>query len=461
MLRRVSGALLALAMLLFYQCRPYHVRQRNFVSDIVNEEYTDAVKQLEKAEKKGQRPRNKSLYLLNSAYTCYLMRNWSGAQALFLEADRSIEDARKSLGLEALSFLVNPSVKPYVPEDFERVMLHYAAAVSYLGERKFESALVECRRMNLLLNSLYDAAKDKPKYKADAFGHLLMGLIYEASGDPNNAFIAYRNAYEIYAGDYTNFFSLAPPEQLKRDIIRTALKTGFKEEAEYYRNLFGIKAVDEAAPDASLIVFWNNGLVPAKEQWSLDFVVVQQNGFITFSNVNLGITFTFPSSSVSSQDAGNLAALKVFRIAFPKFTSRKKTYSGAEVLVGGKRYAFETVEPLDAIAHKSLNDRFMREMGTALLRMAVKKAGEYALRQQNKEAGAVLGLANAITEQADTRSWTILPSDVSYTRIPLSVGINKLVFRTYRLSGPPRNDTIEVNAVKGRMYFESITTLKP
>jgi hypothetical protein len=93
--------------------------------------------------------------------------------------------------------------------------------------------------------------------------------------------------------------------------------------------------------------------------------------------------------------------------------------------------------------------------------MAVKKAGEYALRQQNKEAGAVLGLANAITEQADTRSWTILPSDVSYIRIPLSVGINKLVFRTYRLSGPPRNDTIEVNAVKGRMYFESITTLKP
>ena len=129
--------------------------------------------------------------------------------------------------------------------------------------------------------------------------------------------------------------------------------------------------------------------------------------------------------------------------------------------MGSKRYALETVEPLDAIAHKSLNDRFMREMGTALLRLAVKKAGEYALRQQNKEAGAVLGLANAITEQADTRSWTILPSDVSYARIPLKTGSNKLVVKSFRLSGPPRSDTIVVNAVKGRMYFESITTLKP
>lgn len=461
MRQRVSGVFLALAMLFLYQCRPYHVRQRNFVSDIVYEDYSDALRHLEKAEKKGQRPRNKTLHLLNSAYTHYLMRNWSGAQALFLDADRHIEDARKSLGLEALSFLVNPSVKPYVPEDFERVMLHYGAGLSYLAERKFESALVECRRMNLLLNSLYDQAKEKPKYKADAFGHLLMGLIYEASGDPNNAFIAYRNAYEIYAGDYTNFFSVGTPEQLKRDIIRTALKTGFKAEAEYYRNLFGMQEGGREEADASLVVFWNNGLVPAKEQWSLDFVILQQNGFITFSNVNLGITFTFPSSSVSSQDAGNLAALKVFRIAFPKFTSRKKTYSNAEVLLEGKRYAFETAEPLDAIAHKSLNDRFMREMGTALLRMAVKKAGEYALRQQNKEAGAVLGLANAITEQADTRSWTILPSEVSYVRIPLKTGINKLVVKSFRLNGPPRNDTIEVNASKGRIYFESITTLKP
>jgi hypothetical protein len=35
----------------------------------VYEDYPDALRHLEKSDKKGQRPRNKTLHLLNSAYT--------------------------------------------------------------------------------------------------------------------------------------------------------------------------------------------------------------------------------------------------------------------------------------------------------------------------------------------------------------------------------------------------------
>ncbi len=41
-------------------------------------------------------------------------------------------------------------------------------------------------------------AKASLRYQHDAFANNLIGLIYDASGDYNNAFIAYRNAYDIY-----------------------------------------------------------------------------------------------------------------------------------------------------------------------------------------------------------------------------------------------------------------------
>ena len=66
-----------------------------------------------------------------------------------------------------------------------------------------EDALVEVRKINIRLQQLNDKYPDhKNRYQRDAFAQLLMGLIYDAAGDYNNAFIAYRNAYNTYQTDY-------------------------------------------------------------------------------------------------------------------------------------------------------------------------------------------------------------------------------------------------------------------
>ena len=36
------------------------------------------------------------------------------------------------------------------------------------------------------------------RYRNDGFARYVCGILYEAAGDLNNAFIAYRNAYEAY-----------------------------------------------------------------------------------------------------------------------------------------------------------------------------------------------------------------------------------------------------------------------
>ena len=68
---------------------------------------------------------------------------------------------------------------------------------------RFEEALVEVRRMEILLNQLDDKYKSEEKFNKDAFVHLLMGLVYDAQGDINNAFIAADTVilYENYYND--------------------------------------------------------------------------------------------------------------------------------------------------------------------------------------------------------------------------------------------------------------------
>lgn len=461
---RSTVVLTALLFLLLSSCRPYYIRQQTFLRLVSEERYAEAEAELSSSRRAKKKERHRLLYLFNRGYVAFQQGQWKESAHWFMLADRMVEEYRKQVGYEALALMVNPGVKPYKAEDFEVVMMHYYTTLSFLKQRNFESALVECRRMNLSLQDMHFADSKKPRYKSDAFGHLLMGLGYEASGDVNNAFIAYRNAVEVYRSDYKSYFGLAVPEQLKHDLVRSAVRNGFQDEARRWSDTLGVPIPErnKPAPDAELIVFWQNGLGPVKEQWSVDFTIVQQGGQLFFNNAGLGLSFVFPASSVSSNDLNNLQALRAFRVAFPRYVSRPPAFNRAEVSHGSFRAKVETVQPIDKIAYKSLEDRFAREMANAILRFAVKKATEYAIRKENKDAGALVGIANAITEQADTRNWQTLPYEIGYARVPLTIGENKVVFRAESAGRrAPFTDTLCIDAQKGRTYFEVISTIRP
>src|SRR5690606_25140668 len=122
------------------------------------------------------------------------------------------EDYRINYAREAASYLTNPTVTIYRGEDHEHLMLLYYKSLNFLKLEKYEEALVECRRLNIRLQQLSDRYSSPERYKRDAFIHNLMGIIYQANSDWNNAFIAYRNALEIYEEDYSRMFGLPAPE---------------------------------------------------------------------------------------------------------------------------------------------------------------------------------------------------------------------------------------------------------
>lgn len=437
-------------------CVPYYVKHQQFFAFIRTEQFAQA-EQVIASSKKAKKKKNRLLYLLERGHVSFLQGKFSESAAFFLEADNLSESLRKEIGTEVLSYIINPNVRPYHAESFELVMMHYYHALTFIELGNYESALVECRRMNLLLQALEEDGEKKRKYTRDAFGHLLMGSIYEATGDINNAFIAYRNAQEIYETEYSDLFKTVLPEQLKKDIINTARKTGFEADALMFEEKFGFKGSSPSAEEKpELILFLEYGWGAYKEASSFDFVFSQNNGMMNFVNPATGIAFNYPVSSMSSNDLSNLASVNVFRIAFPRYVQSPAFFQQGSVQVNGKTTQVDLAQPLSEIAVQSLRDRFLKEMREALLRFALKKAGEYALKQENKDAGAILGIANAITEQADTRNWQTLPAYINYIRIPLSEGLNTVSIKSKTVQGRERNDVISIEAKGKRKYIKSL-----
>ena len=445
------------AVIILGGCASYYAKNINLNKAIETGQFEAADKLLEKDTKSPQN-RNRLLYLLNRGYVSWRLNHNQQSVDFLNTAENMIDDYRMNLGSEALAIVTNPMMKPYQAEDFEIVMVNCFKAINFMQIDQYEAAMVECRRINLKLNQLNDKYPNhKNRYQRDAFAQTMMGLLYDANGDYNNAFIAYRNALEIYETDYAQNFNIQPPKQLKMDILRTASLTGFGDEVDFYERKFGIKYTPAKKPEAEMVFFWMNGFGPVKDEWSINFTIIKgAAGLVTFVNEREGLSFPFPLPPSENDGFSNL---KMVRVAFPKYVERKPISESAVVTSGAASYPLEPAEDINAIAFKTLHDRFMREMANSLVRLAAKQALEEVTRKKDKNTGAILGLLNAVTEKADTRNWQCLPHGISYARIPLTDGNNKLTLNVKMADGKSLTTDVSLKAKQGKTYFHAFHTL--
>lgn len=386
----------------------------------------------EKALQKQKTKRTKFLYYANRGVVNSMQGEYEESNNWLEKAYVYNQEFRQNAGEVVASYLVNPTVSTYQAEDHEGLLLLYYKALNYLKMGEYESALVECRRLNNGLNELSDKYKSDNKYKRDAFIHNLMGIAYEASGDVNNAFIAYRNSYDIYKDDYKRLFNLNAPEQLKEDLLRTAYLNGFQNDLLFYEKEFDTKYT-YTKTEAELVFFWHNGLGPVKGEWSINFAVQDNGGgAMTFANSEYGMSFPFIVGSSNPEQSNSLASLKVFRVAFPKYVERTPIFNGASLVTSSGSYALEMAEDINQIAFKTLQERMLKEFSKSLLRVALKKVAENQVRQENEGLGAIFGLVNAFTEKADTRNWQTIPHSIYYSRVPLDKGENVVRLQTQK-----------------------------
>ena len=336
------------------------------------------------------------LYLMNKGMLLRMVGDYEHSTRALEEAKKLIEDLRAvSVREQALSIAVNDAAQSFIGEDFEQVMVHAYLALNYLEQHRVDAARVEAMQSDVLLREIAQGSSGSP-YVEDAFTRYLTGIVYEDEREWSDAMIAYRKAYEAYQGQLDRF-GVALPETLKHDLIRLADRMGLAEEAERYRESFGIADTLSAAALADqgeIILTVHAGLAPAKREQA-----------ITVLNPNTG---------------------RLLRVALPQYRSRGQPFAYARVSVNTQSATTSRVVSVDAIAVKSLESRMPAITARAIARMILKDSVAKAAAGDGSGSQAMLGaavnIAAIFTERADTRSWFTLPGEIHLARISLPPG---------------------------------------
>ncbi|MFQ5560624.1 MAG: COG3014 family protein [Nitrospinota bacterium] len=335
----------------------------------------------------------KLLYLLDSGMVNFLCGQHEKSNRFFHEAEELAEKLwTKSVSREMASYLVNDYTRAYSGEDFEKALINLFSALNYVMLGQTDEALVEFRRLDANLSMFNQKYKTKNVYKEDAFGRYLSGMVYEAAGEFDDAYIDYFNSYKIYRG-YSRDYGTPTPSQLSQDLVRLAVKT--QREDDLPAPLKGKKRPGFSGQRkmGRIVVIHLNGKSPVKSEEKI----------------------SIPSSS------GPIT------LAFPKYEKRRpscrKSFLSVQASDGTRPQTkkFELGEDINEIAVKNLKDRRGRVIAKTVAR-AVAKQVVINSATEDKMARVLFNIANSVIERADTRTWRTLPGEIAVGRVFVKPG---------------------------------------
>ncbi len=395
---------------------------------------------VQRAEKEyGEKSR--VLYGMDRGMILQLAGDYQQSNAVLERAEEELDRLyTRRIRTEALAFLTNDTALPYEGEPFEQILVNVLKALNYARLGQWQEALVEARRIDHRLNVLSDQTKEKNAYRDDGFARYLSGILYESTGDVNNAFIAYRNAYEIF--EATSAWShMAVPSQLRVDLLRTAEALHFTEDLATYQQAFPEtkwESSEALQSFAQVVVVSYNGRAPHKEDQFLDLPVSPDA--IQAVLLNRGAS----QSNQPSQRAADsvLYGLNghVVRVALPRLVPQKTQVPIDRVSLiseNGMRVTVNTelAQNVTALAEKALSERMASITVKALARVATKFAladgmTREAEKAAGKDVGPLVGLLVGLmtkglvvaSEEADKRSWQTLPDEIHLARVWVPAG---------------------------------------
>lgn len=343
------------------------------------------------------------------------------------ENDEKALISASAIGANVASSLTNDNAIPYEGEGYERVLLHHYQAINYLKKKDLEGAGVEVRRANAEQNESlkrFEEELEKSREKAsekrvssgsasqidtryaqmdevagkvknsfqNAYTFYLSGFIYELLQQPNDAYIDYKKALEIY------------PENsyLQRDVLRLAEKLQMSDDLAELKTRFSISPktfIDEnGAGSGELLVLFEDGFVPQKHEIKIP-IPISKSGIVS--------------------------------IAFPIYQVKWSAQIPLSIL--GNNELLGSTEPIcdvRALAVKALKEKAPIIATRQIIRAVAKGVTGAAARKQMGELGQFASnIWNLVSESADLRSWLTLPANAQILRTTLPAGSYRLALQ--------------------------------
>lgn len=402
---------------------------------------------VEQAEKEYG-TKSRVLYGMDRGLTLQLAGDYRQSSMALEQAEEAVERLyTRTIRSETTAFLTNDNALPYEGDAYEHVMLNVVKALNYAIQGDVQEALVEARRIDHRLNLLSDRVKEPSGYRNDGFARYLSGVLYEAAGDLNNAFIAYRNAFEAYEAA-RGWSRILPPPSLRADILCMAEALGLLTELDGYRKQFPDVVWEPASARrqlAQVVMISYNGRAPRKEDRFIDLPISLDALQLVLLNRGLSQSSRYRDRAMDSVLYG--LSGRVVRVALPRLVSQKtqvpfETMTLTDAQGNPLTVRSEPAHNLTALAEKSLDDRMPAITAKALARAASKFAlAEGAVIGAQHAAGrdaapwvgllvGILAKALAVgSEEADKRSWQTLPDEIHVARAWVPAGRYQLAIQ--------------------------------
>ncbi len=383
---------------------------------------------------------------------------------LFSESSKAFEEAEmiaedrftKSVSKEALSLITSDNVRPYTGTKYERLLSHYYSALNYIYADNLEGALVECRRASNLIQ-YFKGEDDKYNFFGTGFLAHFSGLVFEAAGEWNNALISFKQAAEYYK-NAAELTGVPIPEDVGHSLVRLSRRLNFTDDYERYLDQYG-ESPSLPKNNGELIFFYETGYVPRKLEESLTFPILKVDKFGEEDNDD-SIKFARTLHTREGMVVDEVELEYLLRVAIPIIHSNRPVYNGIRVSVGGETTSGVLIEDVETLAIETMKS----QRGVIIIRTLIRALGKYLLtkkaKKQNKILGAVVNLAGAITESADTRSWQTLPNQIYMVRMPLPEGTHNISLSFLDTNGLVRDrmSIKDVNITSNRMTFLNFRT---
>lgn len=368
---------------------------------------------------------------------------WASIEKIRENDEKALISA-SAIGANLAATLVNDNAIPYEGEGYERVLLHHYQALNYLRKKDLEGAGVEVRRANAEqeeslrrfekeLEKSRDVASEKrvdtngvsrvdARYSQmdevagkvknsfqNAYTFYVSGFIYELLKQPNDAYIDYKKALEIY------------PENsyLQRDVLRLAAKLEMDDELGELRRRFAAdqprRFIDESGDGSGeLLVLFEDGFVPQKHEIKIPFPISRSTLVV---------------------------------IAFPIYREKWSDQMPLRILNNSELVgSTEPICDIRALAVKALKEK----APVIAIRQIVRAVAKGATAEAAKKNMGVLGqlaanIWNLVSDNADLRSWLTLPDNAQILRTTMPAGNYKLALQHPMATGPTYVD-VEVAA---------------
>lgn len=422
---------------------------QKFRPSLVNGNFDQADNYIEKAKVNYYGKKNRLLYYMDKSVVLHLGKRYKESNAFLEKAKSAVEELwTESIGEHAAAWITTDNSLSYQGEDFEKVLIHFIAALNHIALGDFSAARVEARQIGAkleLYNSKYEN-KSRSAYTDDAFARWLAGKMAATDGTfsgYNDAWIDYRKAIAIYRGEYSERYGTQVPKYLVQDALHAldALGSDFAEEFETLRSEYPAVPFTAAAD--------------AKEMGQIVFIHSAGEA-------------PYKIDQFWTSHAGK----DTIRIAYPKFVAKHARITQARMRVAEQSVSSQLAQDVTSIAIENLRDHMGRIKAKAIARAVAKfiagKAAQNAGKKKGGDAGAALqilgaawNIGNAVAEQADKRSWITLPAQVNIAQMYVPPGPVSIEVDFLDGSGNVvRSDTFDGQVEVGKTLFLSHRTFR-